>query len=185
MKLERLMLLIAGLAGIGAAFLPFLNLELKVLGESLGSAQLSGYSYVTAWLQQLGLVEGQNDAGKGLIELFQSLWDQSHGIKGYVQLAGLAIISTGPIFYALYSLGYIYRAIAGKSFKRGIWFNLLFMALGFGVFFWISQDFSTEILGQEVGLKLNFFKMAGIGYWINFVAVFVAGFSLIFAKDLK
>jgi hypothetical protein len=180
MRLEQLMLVIAGLMGLGAFFLPFLHIEQSFMGAKLMEVVVSGYSYTTAWLDYFDLY--QTGHGKAIIEWLTGLWENASGLKGYAQLAGLFMVLTGPVWYALFSLGYLFRGLTGRSFKRGILFNFLFMALSWAVFFWISQDKRTVILGQEIGLDLNFFSMAGPGYWVAFVAVFVAGFSLLFEK---
>lgn len=180
MRLEQIMLIIAGLAGLGAFFLPFLHFEQNLLGIKIAEATVSGYSYTTAWLDYFDLY--QTEHGKAIIDLITNLWENISEPKGYVQMAGLFIVLTGPVFYLLLSLGYLFRGLTGRSFKRGVMFNLFFLALGWGIFFWISQDKSTQILGKEVGLDFNFFAMAGPGFWVAFAAVFVAGFSLLFEK---
>ncbi len=180
MNLERLMLIIAGLAGVGAFFLPFLNIEQSFLGIKLVESSISGYSYTLAWLDYFDLYK--SELGGQMLEALTQLWENASEIKAKAQLAGIFLIITAPVIYALYSLGYLIKGLIGKSFKRGIWFNLLFMPAAWGILYWISKDYSTQILGQEVGLDLNFFSMAGPGYWLAFAAVFIAGFSLLFEK---
>lgn len=185
-RVEQIMLIIAGLAGIGAFFLPFLHVEKSLLGVKLLDVHVSGYSYVLAWLDFFDL--HKQEGARAMIDLLGNLWQSISGIKGYAQVIGLFVVLTGPIFYLLLCLGYLIRGFTGGSFKRGVMFNLLFMGLAWGVFFWISRDKShlslTKDLNINLDVSLNFFDMAGPGFWVAFAAVFVAGFSLIFSKKL-
>jgi len=184
MKLEQLLLILAGLTGIGAFFLPFVEINTAILSTSGDQLSVSGYTFTRVVLDRFGLLEF--DQGKGLILALEQMWNAAKAWEGYLTVGGFIAILVAPLIYVLYSLGYIFRGLTGRSYKCGIWFNLLFMGAGYGFFFWLSQRFSTSInfLGQEVtaGLKFNFFEMVGIGYWLAFAAVFVAGFSLIFEK---
>ena len=174
------MLIVAGLMGLGAFFLPHLHFEQSFLGVQLVETTFTGYNFVLGWLDYFDLY--QSEAGSRVIEVLTRLWENATEMKAKAQIAGILFVLAAPLIYALYSLGYLIRGLIGKSFKRGIWFNLLFLPAAWGLLYWISQDYSTQILGREVGLQLNFFNMAGIGYWLAFAAVFVAGFSLLFEK---
>jgi hypothetical protein len=182
MRLEQIMLVVAGLMGIGAFFLPFLQFEQSFLGLKLLDLSLSGWSYTQAWLDYFGLY--QSKVGAEVIRTLIQLWESASELKGKAQLAGIFFVMTGPVIYLLYSLGYLIRGLLGRSFKRGILFNLLFMPLAWGLMYWLSQDHSTSLFDDKlkIGLDLNFFSLAGPGYWLAFAAVFVAGFSLLFER---
>lgn len=181
MNLERIMLILAGLMGLGAFFLPFLHFEQQFLGVKLIETTFTGYNFVLGWLDYLDFY--QSEMGAKVVEVLVRLWENATELKAKLQIAGLLFVLAAPVIYALYCLGYLFRGLMGWSFKRGIWFNLLFMPAAWGIFYWISQDYSTQILGRDVGLQLNFFSMAGVGYWLAFAAVFIAGFSLIFEQN--
>ena len=174
------MLILAGLMGLGAFFLPYLHFEQSFLGVTLIETTFTGYNFVLGWLDYFDLY--QSEAGSQMLDALTRLWENATEMKAKAQIGGIIFVLAAPLIYALYSIGYLVRGLIGKSFKRGIWFNLLFLPAAWALFYWISQDYSTEILGREVGLKLNFFSMAGIGYWLAFAGVFVAGFSLLFEK---
>ncbi|GAB4422556.1 MAG: hypothetical protein OHK0039_38650 [Bacteroidia bacterium] len=181
MKLEQTILTLAGVAGIAAAFLPFVHYEPQMLGVQLGETQVSGYTFVRALLDEFGVLPFEE--GRVAMEAFQQGWSHAGGIKGYAQLSGLVLILAAPLIFVLYSIGYVVRGLAGKQYKRGIWFNLVFPGLAWAILYWISKDHSVTILNQEIGLKLNFFSMAGLGYWVAFGAMMAAAFSLFFEKS--
>ncbi|RMG71940.1 MAG: hypothetical protein D6722_06090 [Bacteroidetes bacterium] len=183
MKLEQSLLVVAGIGGIAAFFLPFFTLETQVLGIKLAETSVSGYSLVRAALNHWDILP--YEPGKLAFTALVEAWQQASQPKQFLQLGGLSLMVLGPVIYLLYSLGYLVRGLAGKQYQRGVWFNFLYMGLGWGYFFWISRDHSLQLLGQEIGPKLNFFTLASFGYWIAFASVMIAAFSLIFEPRSK
>lgn len=179
MNLERLMLILAGLAIIAACFLPFYLLELNVFDITLSKLTLNTEQYVRAGLDaaQIGEGgEGNGSAGK-LIDILGQELKNAAKWQDYAALAGIVFVLLGPIFYLLYGLGYLFRGLAGKQFKHGIFFNILYPIASFGILYWISTN---NLLNLDVG----FLNIANVGFWISFAAIWVAGFSLLFAKKI-
>ncbi|TAE49902.1 MAG: hypothetical protein EAZ89_13275 [Bacteroidetes bacterium] len=179
MKVEQTVLTLAGLAGIGAFFLPFLHIEPKVAGIQVADITVSGLSYVRTVLDIFKVQE--YEGGRALVETFRELWGSSE-IKGKLTIAGLLFVLTGPIFYLLHSVAFVIRGLFGKQFKRGILFNIFFPAAAWGILYAIGQTNSLDIGIGTVGVNLNFFTVASLGFWVAFASVWVAGFSLLFEK---
>jgi hypothetical protein len=186
MKTEQTVLALAGLGGIGAFFLPFLHIQpsLGVLQLQNADIQVSGLTVVLSLLDHFHVYSYEK--GRVLIELLTQLWGSADW-KNKATAAGLVFILLGPVLYLLYSLGYLIRGLFGRQFKRGVWFNLLFPAAAWGILYWAGQARSVGLgpIDVELSLKLNFFKLAGIGFWLAFASVWVAGFSLLFEKNAK
>lgn len=178
MKLEQSLLVAAGIGCIAAFFLPFFTVETQVFGLKLAESSISGYRLTRAALDYAELLP--YDSGQVAFTALVEAWQQTSQPKQLAQLAGISFLLLGPLLYLLYGLGYLFRGLTGRQYQRGIWFNFLFMGLGWSLLYWISQDYSAKLLGQEVGLSLSFFSLASFGYWIAFASVLVAAFSLIF-----
>lgn len=182
MNAERITLILAGLVGIAAFFLPFLHLKPEGIGKNLIDAEISGYSYVMTVLDAAEVQEYPE--GRAIMEVLGELFENSQKIENKALWAGVMLVLTGPIFFLLYSLGHLFRGISGSSYKRGIFFTFLFTAFAWGVFYWLSDKSNVEILDLEVGPQFNFFKMAGLGFWMAAGAVLTAALSLFFSKNL-
>jgi|GEM_PF-2187155 len=170
---ERFLLFLAGAAGIGSFFLPFFDLSAFSEGTQAG-----GYIYVQEALNSFGVAgfEGANAMGS----MLSSIQNDLQGGKDYLEIAGLAFILIGPIVYLLLSLGYLIRSISGKSYKRGTGYNFIYPLVSFGILYWLSS--SGDLLAPSG--SVNFFTSAGLGFWVAFAAVFVAGFSLALSDDV-
>ena len=57
MKLEQLLLILAGLAGIGAFFLPFIQINTEILSANGNTLDVSGYVFTRAALDHYGVLE--------------------------------------------------------------------------------------------------------------------------------
>lgn len=182
MNLERITLLLAGLVGIAAFFMPFLHLQPEGLGKNLVNVDVSGYSYVMTVLDAADVQEYPE--GRALLEVVGEFFENSQKIENKALWAGVMVVLTGPIFFLLYSLGHLFRGVAGQSYKRGIFFTLLFTAFAWAVFFFLSDKSNIEFGALEIGPKFNFFKMAGLGFWMAAGSVLGAAFSLFFSKNL-
>ncbi|MCI4670166.1 MAG: hypothetical protein MRZ79_18665 [Bacteroidia bacterium] len=188
MRIEQIMLLAAGLMIAGAFFLPFLTYEFPVIGET----QLSGYSITRTILDEAGVSPYEDK--KLTSDFFTDLIKENTTWKEYLSIFGMLFTILGPFFYLLFGLGYLFKSFLGKSYKRGIWFNLLFLAIGWASFWWTSQLITEKINNSVANIKIldklinpevsvNFFQAAGVGFWLCFAAIFIAGFSLIFEKQ--
>lgn len=188
MRIEQIMLFLAGALIVGGFFLPFLTYELPVVGET----QLSGYSITRTILDEAGVVDYEDK--KLTSEFFKDLMTKNTTWKEYLSIFGMIFVMFGPFFYLLFGLGYLIKGLIGRSYKRGIWFNFIFLGIGWATFWWTSQLFTEKaeraiskvkvlkgLFNPEV--KVSFFEAAGIGFWLCFAAIFVAGFSLIFEKQ--
>lgn len=171
MKPEKAILLLGGIACIGAFFLPYLH---------FGNQSVSGYSLLMSTLDYFDLVDYKN--ADWAIDLFGKMFGQIAGPKGYGLLAMLVVVLLGPLMFALFGLTYAIKALAKKQYKRGIFINLLYMGFAWLTFYLIQEQNTISVLGMDIGAKLNFFKMAGIGYWTAFAGMMVAAFSLFFGK---
>ena len=166
MTLERIVLIFAGLLGLAAFFFPFLHLP-----EEATISEISGINYVKYTIDGLQAEDG------GLIREFigdlQILWNDAVSINGYIGFGLMLFMLLGPFFFVLYSLGHLFRGLRGKQYRRGIFFSVIFMGVGWLTFYLLSFDLE---------IKVNFFRMAGIGFWMAFAALILAGISLFFEK---
>ena len=168
MKLERLVLLMAALAIFAAFFLPYMSLN-----TPMGTAEVSGISMVQSGLEMADVME--KPGGDTLLEFIGDYWAKAADFKDLGALIAILLTCLGPVFFGLYALGYLYRALAGKSYKRGIFFTLLFTAFSWAVFYFV---------GKNYGIELSFFSMAGPGYWVGAGGMLAAALSLFFSKDV-
>ncbi|MDX1909616.1 MAG: hypothetical protein SF053_21435 [Bacteroidia bacterium] len=203
MKPEQTVLTFAGLLGIVAFFLPFIKVEIPILNTTV--FQYSGFS-VTEDIVEIVQQQQVSDTlvlGKenNLVSTLITLWQNTDSVKDKGALAGIMFLVVGPLLYALFAVWYVLRGVFGRQFKFGIGFNVLFLALGWAIFYGITQGYLGNIFGKmgetsldlgiglnldlapKVDLSLNFFKLAGIGFWLAFASIWIAGFSLLFEKS--
>lgn len=180
MKLEQLILILGAILGIAGFFFPYLHLDTSAIGLSMGEISMSGYSYVRCFLDNFGLLEFDGDYR--WLRWSAELWNEASEPIGLGKAIALTFVQSLPIMMLLYSIGHLFRGLTGKQYKRGIMFNLLFMGLAWGTFYFISMDGNYLFLGEKVDQTLNFFKIAGLGYWMSFGGIFLAGLSLFFEK---
>lgn len=173
MRTEQLLLIIAGLAGIAAFFFPFIHFpDITILGAELRDMTISGHGLIMGILDRFDLV--QSASGSHIIGNILDLWQSSTSIQQYLVFIGIMLFVIGPLIFLLYCLGYLFRGLRGKSYKRGIFTALLYMGLGWLAFY---------LAGSEDGLALNFFNQVGIGFWIAWGAVVLAALSVFFEKN--
>lgn len=175
MNLERILLFLAGAALIAASFLPFFVIDINILQIKISQLVLNTDQYVRTGLDAFDVIE--HDGASKLIKALGDAWQNTAEWQDYVALGGLVAVLLGPIYYLLYGIGYVFRALAGKQFKRGIFFNLIYLGASFGILYWISTN-------NYLNLNFGFFDIANVGFWVSFGAIWVAGFSLLFAKKL-
>lgn len=183
MKLERIVLALGGLIGIAGFFLPFLHLDTAALGLAKGEVSMSGFSNVMSLLDNFDVLVFEGD--QRWLQWSSELWSAASTPIDIGKAVGLSLILSLPLFLLLYSLGHLLRGLFGGQYKRGVMLNLLFMGVAWGVFYLISMDGSYTFLGEEATSPLNFFKIAGPGYWMAFAGIMVAGMSLFFEKKGK
>ncbi|MEO0897071.1 MAG: hypothetical protein AAFY71_11775 [Bacteroidota bacterium] len=185
MRLEQILLLLAGLVLVACFFLTFLNWEPKLMGMKVGETQYSGYAMTRTLLDEAEILEYEDT--KLTSNMITELVEEANTWQDYSAIAGIVFVLLGPLFYLLLGLGYIVRAFRGKSYKRGIWFNLIFLGAGWGAFWWASKVVTDKAAfvknALNTSIDVSFFEVASIGFWLAFAAVFVAGFSLIFEKQ--
>ncbi len=165
---ERSLLTISGLAGIIAFFLPFLHFKKFILDISFG-----GMTYAKAALDLAD--QAKYPIQRKFFTVFMESWQQA-SLTGVFERAALAFVLLGPVIFFMLSLGHFFRGLAGKQYKRGIFIALLYLGVSWAVF---------HFMGSDYNLSLNFFKAAGIGFWIGFSAIVLAALSVFFEKTPK
>ncbi|MEO0474070.1 MAG: hypothetical protein AAF206_30960, partial [Bacteroidota bacterium] len=149
-------------------------------GAKLMELNISGYNYVRTALDYFQVID--YPGGRDMINLVQDLWGNAQQMENKGLILGGVVALLGPIFFLLYSLGHFFRGLAGKQYKRGIFFMLLFSGYSYLVMFLLNQKTTTEVLGQEIGIKLSFLEVAGPGFWVAVGAIFLAAISVFFEK---
>ena len=171
MNLERLVLILGGLLCLGGFFLPYL--EVDMLGKTVAS--ISGFDMTNAAVE---VAQGPIDAPSGpVMETLTEEWHAASDMSDLGKIIGAIFFILGPFFFALYGLSYVFKGLRGKPYKRGVFFTILFTAAAWLFFYFIGPEIGT-IWGR------NFFKLAGLGFWLSFAGMFVAAFSLFFSKNL-
>lgn len=180
MKKDRVVLLVAGLMGIGAFFLPYLTFEKSFLGVQVINKSMSGYTYIRTVLDMADIYS--YEGGKVVVQLVKDLWNSAAGAGDYLLALGAVFVLTGPVIFLVFSIIYVIKALMNKPYSRGIFFTLIYTGIAWGVFYFISRDNTTEVLGREIGIKLEFFKMASAGFWLAFSGMILAALSLFLTK---
>lgn len=175
--LNRIFLIVAAIMGIGAFFLPYLSLDF-----GLGRFSVSGMSYVQVLIDTYTDTQASETSSPLADKVYEGIYEI--GIKPWLHEStamqkglglGLVLVLLGPFYFLLFSLGYLVRGIAGKRYKRGIIFNILFLGFSWAVFYFIGKE--NKIL------DINFFWYADFGYWLAFAGMFVAAISDFFWKE--
>lgn len=163
MKFDRILLLIAGIVGITAFFLPFIQL-VKI---AFLDVNISGLTLVQAILD--GLDVGEFKRGEKIFTFVQDWWISNQGVLDWASFAGFLFVLLGPFFFLFFSLSYLIKGIRGKgSYRRGLVFLLAYSLIAFvGIYFG----------GQEYKINLNFFNRAGLGFWLSAGAIGLAWIS--------
>ncbi len=177
MKLEKIVLILSGFAIIAAFFLPYLTLEVKptILGQEIplenaqAQIQVSGFSMTQTVLNKTDVIKEGVD--NGWADWLWNSWKENASENAQLKVAGLLFLLAGPFIFLIYALGYIIRGLAGKQYKHGVFTNLLYLAASWAI---------CKFL-----LDLNFFSMAGLGYWVAFGGMMAAAFSLFFERGVK
>lgn len=182
MKLDRIVLVLAGLGGIAAFFLPFFHFKASVLGLNVADFNMSGFDYVAALLNNFDVISYPE--GKKILRFVGELWSNTSDGQDLALMIGFLLILSGPIYFLTYSLGYVIQGIRGKQYQKGIFFTIIYVGVAWLVFYLMGQQNSGQLFGLETGIPFNFFKMAGIGCWVAIGSMLAAAFSLFFAKKL-
>jgi hypothetical protein len=156
---------------IGASFLPYLSLE--VAGQDV--VQLSGYSMVETLLSKFEIIQEGIDSRWA--DMLWNSWMENADGTAKAGVAGFLLVMAGPFIFTLYALGYVFRGLAGKQYKRGIFFTLLFLGASWAIFYFLSKP--------TFGFEMSFFKAAGPGFWVAFGGMLAAAFSLFFERGGK
>ncbi len=170
MRLEQIILTLAGIAIIAALFLPYLTLQ--VAGQEVMT--ISGVSIAQSGLEKAEVIADL--PGDSLVDFLWDTFNETTTTKERMSVIGLIFICLGPIIFALYALGYIFRGLRGKQYKRGIFFTLLFTAAAWLIF---------KFLGAQLGTEFSFFSMAGPGFWVAFGGMLAAAFSVFFERGAR
>lgn len=192
MKLEQFVLTLGGIAIVVAFFLPYLTLNLnptawdgitqteikldddhKIKIEGIDALDrkvaISGLSMTETALRKADLIEEGIDTG--WMDWIWNAWTENATSNSQMKVAGLAFVLLGPFIFLLYALGYLFKGITGKQYKRGVFSTLLFLGASWAIFRFL--------------LGFNFFDMAGLGFWVAFGGMLTAAFSLFFERGKK
>ena len=179
MKLDRTVLILSGLTGVAAFFLPFINHDYLLGGEMAAS----GYNYVMTSLDASGTLSFEE--GRNIWSLFQEYIQSAGSPADYAAIAGTLFTLAGPLIFLIFSLGYIFRALRGKQYRNGIFLSLLFLGIAWASFHFLGTSPAQTLFPDAPEGTLNFFGMAGLGFWLAFGSMIAAAFSLFFAKKLE
>ena len=179
MKLDRIVLILSGLAGIAAFFLPFINQDYLLGGEMAAS----GYNYVMTSLDASGTLEFEE--GRNTWNLVWDFIKSAGSPADYAAIAGTLFTLAGPFLFLLFSFGYIIRGLRGKQYRNGIFLSLLFLGIAWASFYFLGASPAQTLFTDALETPLNFFSMAGLGFWLAFGSMITAAFSLFFAKNLE
>lgn len=178
MKLpQRILLIVAGVLGIGAFFLPYINIDYGV-----GKFNVSGWDYIQTLIDTFVAPAETGVVAKAEDQIYDGIYQI--GIKPLLHEssttdkltgAGVILVLLGPFFFLLYSIGYLIRGIVGKPYKRGVFFNLLFLGFCWLVFHFVNKQIPL--------VNLNFFWIADFGYWVGFIALCLAPVSDFLGKE--
>lgn len=188
MKLEQFVLTLGGIAIIVAFFLPYLTLNLNPIAwdgvkteiklndeksikidglDGLNrEVQVSGYSMTQTALNKADVI--QEGIDNGWMDWIWNAWKENASGNAQLKVAGLAFVLAGPFIFLFYALFYVIKGLAGRQYKRGVFFTLLFLGASWAIFKYL--------------LGFNFFEMAGLGFWVAFGGMLAAAFSLFFER---
>lgn len=163
------MLLAGGLLCLAGFFLPYLSLSF--LNTTLAS--VSGLNMAE---NMVSAAQRMDAAPSPVMNMLADEWEAAEGFMDLGKIVGFLTLFIAPFIFALYGLSYTFKALLGKSYRGGVFFNILF-AIAAGLFFYF--------VGPELGLGKNFFRLTGLGYWLPFAGMWLAAFSLIFSQNLN
>lgn len=177
---QRSFLLLGGLMCIAAFFLPYFNIN-----YGLGKYQVSGLYYVQTAIEYFqpsdanptGITKVEDKAYDMMYDTVLKAWDKKSTVKLKGMLIAGIIVAMGPFYFLLFGLGYLFRGVLGKVYKRGMIFNILFLGLSYAVFYFINKEVAIPFV------SFSFFSIASFGYWIAFAGMFVAAFSDFLGKE--
>jgi hypothetical protein len=190
MKLEQFVLTLGGIAIIVAFLLPYVTLnlnptawdvipsEIKINDTEIkidnisaldSEVEVSGLSMTQSLLNKADVIEEGID--NGWLDWIWNAWQENASSNTQLKVAGLLFVLAGPFLFLLYALGYLFRGLTGKQYKRGVFTTLLFLGASWAIFKFL--------------LGFNFFEMAGPGFWVAFGGMLLAAFSLFFERGKK
>lgn len=179
MKLDRIFLLLAAFAGLGSLFLPFFNND-YLLDQKM---QVSAYNYGQVIADATGAIPYEESNG-----FWNSTWNLTKSIQeplDYATVGGVFLVLALPVIFLLFFLGYIIKALRGKQYANGIFLTLLSLGIAWASFHFLSPTSAQALFGTEIETPLNFFSIAGTGFWLAFGSMVAAAFSLFFSKNLE
>ncbi len=156
-------MLAAGILGVVAFFLPFF----KLLNVGFVDVNISGSSLMGAAAEAFDI--GNFKGGKRLYKLLLDQWQSNQDIIDYAGYFGFVYVLLGPVYFLLFSLGYLFKGINGRgSYRTGLVFLLIYTVIA---------AIGLYASGQYYNITLNFFNRAGLGYWLGAGAILLAWLS--------
>ncbi|MEL7340296.1 MAG: hypothetical protein AAGM67_07410 [Bacteroidota bacterium] len=160
MKLSRWILLGAGIVGIAAFFLPFF----KLVNIGFIDVNISGQSLLGALAEAFDV--GNFRGGKRLYKFLLDQWQSNQDVIDYAGYFGFLFVLLGPVYLLFFNLGYFFKGAFDRgSYRSGLVFLLIYTVIA-AVGLYAS--------GQYYNITLNFFKRAGLGYWLGAGAILIA-----------
>lgn len=179
MKLDRIFLLLAALGGLGSIFLPFFNSD-YLLDKQM---EVSAYNYGQVIAHETGNMDYPESTG-----FWNGTWNLSKSITtpaDYATVGGVLYVLALPVLFIFFFLSYLFKALRGKQYSNGIFITLLSLGIAWAAFYFLSPASAHALFGVETEGSLNFFAIAGPGFWLAFGSMIAAAFSLFFAKNLE
>ncbi|NQS99118.1 MAG: ribosomal protein L7/L12 [candidate division Zixibacteria bacterium] len=151
---ERIILSIGGLAGMGAFFLPFFQ-------------GISGLKIVQGILSWKHIVSSAG--GEEMLAFFQHISEVPAGIERILAIVAVIIVIVVPTHIVFIALIFFLRGLAGrKSYKSGLVYGIIYSAVCAALF---------ALAGGKIGMESNFIKLVGAGYWLSMACLIIGRFS--------
>ena len=161
-KTSRIMLSIGGFIGVFAFFLTFFK-----IGFSFHSAEISGLKMVKGIFEIIGQVD--DSFGRGLFESIADMFQRINEFEEIVSILIAIFIIIGPILFGIFSLRMLIRGLQETNYKPldgSIVRLVVYVAVAY-IGIWL--------VGDEIGLSLNFFKYVSLGFWLSVIACIFGG----------
>ena len=155
-QISKYILLGAGIVGIIAFFIPFFEIDFIIK-----TGELSGFKEIKAIYQAI-FSSNNSTYGKILINSFENIVNRGN-TETTIGIFIAIFIFFGPILYGVFSLRMVFRSLFSNSddykpLKGALIRGLVYIAIAF---------ITLILVGDEIGIDINFFKYVGAGFWLG------------------
>lgn len=164
--ISKYILLFAGIIGVIAFFLPFFEMDFIIF-----KGELSGFKEVKTIIQ--GLAKDNSNGRQVLVSFFDLFQDTDN--KTIIGILIGTFILLGPILYGIFSVRMIIRSLLSSVDD----FTPLVGALLRGIIYIVVAFITLALLGDEIGIDINFFRYVGAGFWLDNVALIMCFVAMI------